>query len=55
MSSGLLTAHNAVFDMGVLQMCLRDYDIEWKSFAMYLYSTDGKAFARDEPQTERPV
>ena len=30
MSGGLLTAHNAVFDMGVLKKCLLDYGIEWK-------------------------
>ena len=36
MSSGLLTAHNAVFDMGVLKKCLRDYDIVWKPFALYI-------------------
>ena len=27
-SSGLLVAHNAVFDMGVLKKCLRDYGID---------------------------
>ena len=36
MSSGLLVAHNAVFDIGVLQKCLRDYDIEWKPYVRYL-------------------
>ena len=36
MSSGLLVAHNAVFDLGVLQKCLRDYDIEWKPYVRYL-------------------
>ena len=30
MSSGILTAHNAAFDMGVLKKCLRDYGIEWQ-------------------------
>ena len=30
MSSGLLVAHNASFDMGVLKKCLRDYGIPWR-------------------------
>ena len=36
MSSGILTAHNAVFDMGVLKKCLNDYDIFWKQSTRYL-------------------
>lgn len=36
MSSGLLTAHNAAFDMGVLKKCLKAYDIEWKPYARYI-------------------
>lgn len=36
MSSGILTAHNAVFDMGVLKKCLKDYGIFWKQNARYL-------------------
>ena len=35
MSSGILVAHNAVFDLGVLKKCLRDYGISWKSTAKY--------------------
>ena len=35
MSSGILVAHNAVFDIGVLKCCLRDYGIQWKSMAKY--------------------
>ena len=35
MSSGILAAHNAVFDLGVLKKCLRDYHIAWKSTAKY--------------------
>ena len=35
MSSGILAAHNAVFDLGVLKKCLRDYGIPWKSTAKY--------------------
>lgn len=36
MSSGLLTAHNAVFDMSVLKKCLRDYEIDWKPYVRYI-------------------
>lgn len=36
MSSGILVAHNAVFDMGVLKWCLRDYGIDWRSHVPYL-------------------
>lgn len=35
MSSGILVAHNASFDMGVLKKCLTDYEISWKSTAKY--------------------
>jgi DNA polymerase-3 subunit epsilon len=35
MSSGVLAAHNAVFDLGVLKKCLQAYDIEWKSTVKY--------------------
>lgn len=34
-SSGLLVAHNATFDMGVLAKCLAVYGIEWKDSADY--------------------
>ena len=30
MGSGILTAHNAAFDMGVLKKCLNHYDVSWK-------------------------
>lgn len=30
MSSGILVAHNASFDIGVLRKCLESYEIEWK-------------------------
>ena len=30
MSSGILVAHNAAFDMSVLRSCLQAYDIEWR-------------------------
>jgi len=36
MSSGLLAAHNAVFDMNVLKKCLQGYGIEWKPYAHYI-------------------
>ena len=36
MSSGILVAHNAVFDLGVLKRCLNDYGITWKQTARYL-------------------
>ena len=31
LSSGILVAHNAGFDMGVLRKCLSAYEIEWRS------------------------
>ena len=36
MESGLLVAHNAVFDMGVLRKCLTAYGIAWKPKVPYL-------------------
>ena len=35
MSSGILVAHNAVFDLGVLKSCLQHYEIEWKPSVKY--------------------
>lgn len=35
MGSGILVAHNASFDLGVLKRCLRDYEVEWKASAPY--------------------
>lgn len=35
MGSGLLIAHNAPFDMGVLAKCLKDYRIDWHPFTYY--------------------
>jgi len=35
MSSGILVAHNAVFDLGVLKECLNDYGITWKDSVHY--------------------
>ena len=36
MSSGMLVAHNAVFDLGVLKKCLQDYNIDWRPYTRYL-------------------
>ncbi len=36
LESGLLVAHNAVFDLGVLKRCLRDYGIEWRRYTRYV-------------------
>ncbi|MEE1113603.1 MAG: 3'-5' exonuclease [Eubacterium sp.] len=36
MSSGMLLAHNAPFDLGVLRKCLADYGIAWKPTVDYL-------------------
>lgn len=36
MSSGILVAHNAVFDLGVLKKCLHSYGIEWKKSVKYI-------------------
>ena len=36
MSGGILTAHNAVFDLGVLKRCLQGYGIKWKPSVPYL-------------------
>ena len=35
MSSGILIAHNAPFDMGVLSKCLRAYGIQWQPTTTY--------------------
>lgn len=36
MSSGILVAHNAPFDMSVLKCCLQNYGITWKTHIPYL-------------------
>ena len=36
LSEGLLAAHNAVFDMGVLKKCLNAYEIDWKPYVRYI-------------------
>ena len=36
LEKGILCAHNAPFDLGVLSKCLRDYGIEWKPSAEYV-------------------
>jgi len=35
LSSGVLVAHNASFDMGVLKKCLKAYNIQWRSEIPY--------------------
>lgn len=40
MGSGLLIAHNAPFDMGVLAKCLNAYQIEWQPFTYYACTCD---------------
>ena len=36
MDSGVLAAHNAAFDMGVLKRCLQGYGIRWRRSVPYL-------------------
>lgn len=36
MESGMLVAHNAVFDLGVLKKCLQAYGIEWRPYTRYI-------------------
>ena len=36
MESGILVAHNAVFDLSVLRRCLEDYAISWRDSTPYL-------------------
>ena len=36
MSSGMLLAHNAVFDLGVLGKCLKAYGIYWRPYTRYV-------------------
>ncbi|MBP3803973.1 MAG: 3'-5' exonuclease [Oribacterium sp.] len=36
MSRGMLVAHNAVFDLGVLKHCLEGYGIDWKPYVRYM-------------------
>lgn len=35
LDQGVLLAHNAPFDMGVLAKCLKGYGIHWKPYAQY--------------------
>lgn len=50
MSSGVLVAHNAPFDMSVLAKCLRDYGIVWKRRAAYFCTCQiGRRLLRDMP------
>ena len=34
-SNGIICAHNATFDLGVLKQCLKYYEIEWKPSVKY--------------------
>lgn len=36
LDSGVLAAHNAPFDLGVLSRCLRDYGIRWRERVRYV-------------------
>ena len=48
MSGGVLVAHNAAFDLGVLRRCLDDYDIAWKksiSAGVFITSASFPIFA----------
>jgi DNA polymerase-3 subunit epsilon len=36
LESGLLVAHNAVFDLSVLKKCLHGYGLEWRPYVRYL-------------------
>lgn len=36
MSEGMIVAHNAVFDLGVLRHCLSDYGIVWRPYTRYV-------------------
>ncbi len=36
MDQGILVAHNAVFDLGVLKRCLMDYHIAWRPSVQYV-------------------
>lgn len=36
MESGILVAHNAIFDLSVLKVCLQKYNITWKKSVRYL-------------------
>lgn len=50
MSSGILAAHNAPFDMGVLFKCLRHYGISWRAEAEYVCTCRmGKALFPELP------
>ncbi len=50
LDSGLLVAHNAPFDMGVLAKCLRDYGIGWHARVDYACTCQmGRRCYRDLP------
>ena len=39
--SGLIIAHNAVFDLGVLRKCLQGYGISWRRYTRYICTECG--------------
>lgn len=50
MNKGILTAHNATFDLGVLKRCLQAYGIEWKPYVHYLCTVQtGRKHLPDMP------
>ena len=58
LSSGILVAHNAGFDMRVLRSCLRDNEIEWKKSVKgicALYDTLGYADVYCKPVRSEDV
>lgn len=36
LEGGLIVAHNAPFDLGVLKKCLQGYEMEWKRYVRYV-------------------
>ena len=47
-SSGILAAHNATFDLCVLRKCLQDYGIVWKNYVRYVCTVQiGRRFLPD--------
>ena len=50
LEKGILCAHNAPFDLGVLGRCLQDYGIEWKPWGNYVCTCQiGRRLLPDAP------
>lgn len=50
MNNGIIVAHNAPFDMGVLKRCLQAYKINWKPYVHYLCTVQvGRKHLPDMP------